>query len=106
MYWVRIQETFHADLGHYLRWKLESDLTPRLFDQLDQTSPGLADRVFEGLKACQHCYGGTCLARKQVERGGRVKEACNDSGWNQIGFGRADYEALWTVLAAFNHLVG
>ena len=31
VYWCRIQETFHADLGHYLRWKLESDLTSRLF---------------------------------------------------------------------------
>ena len=30
VYWLRIQETFHADLAHYLRWKLDSDLTPRL----------------------------------------------------------------------------
>ena len=100
VYWCRIQETFHPDLGHYLRWKLDSDLTPRLFACLDQTHPGLADRVFSGLKPCAHCYGGNCMDHTLVERGGAVKEACKGSGWNQIGHARADYETLWTVIEA------
>jgi len=105
VYWSRIQETFQADFRHYLRWKLDSDLTPRLFARLDETDPGLADRVFAGLKPCAHCYGGNCMDRKQVERGGVVKEACNGSGWNHIGYDRLDYENLWTVLAALDDLV-
>lgn len=105
VYWCRIQETFQADLAHYLRWKLDSDLTPRIFDRLDKTVPGLADRMFEGLKPCAHCYAGNCQDRTFVERGGVVKEACKGNGWNRIGYDRADYEALWTVLAAFNELV-
>ena len=105
VYWCRIQETFQADLAHYLRWKLESDLTPRLFNRLDETVPGLADRVYAGLKTCAHCYGENCQDRSHVERGGVVKESCKGSGWNHIGYTRSDYEALWKVLGAFNELV-
>jgi hypothetical protein len=101
VYWVRILETFHPDLGHFLRWKLESDITPRLFAHLDETKPELAERVFAGLQACRHCYGENCLARAVIERNGVVKEVCKEDGWNQIGFSRADYEALWEVLEAF-----
>ena len=100
VYWCRVQETFHADLGHYLRWKLDSDLTPRLFARLDACQPGLAGRVFAGLKPCAHCYGKDCMDRVLVQHGGAVKEACKGSGWNQIGYTRADYEDLWTVLEA------
>jgi hypothetical protein len=103
VYWLRIQETFHPDLGHYLRWKLDSDLTPRLFQRLDETAPGLADKVFKGLKACAHCYGENCMARSTVERGGVVREVCGD-GWNHIGYNPADYQDLWTVLAALNEV--
>jgi hypothetical protein len=105
VYWCRIQETFQTDLAHYLRWKLDSDLTPRLFNRLDQTVPGLANRVFAGLKPCAHCYAGNCQDRTQVEWGGVVKEVCKGSGWNRIGYTRADYESLWTVLVALNELV-
>ena len=104
VYWVRIQETFHPDLGHYLRWKLDSDLTPRLFACLEQASPGLAGRVFGGLKECQQCYGEHCLARAEVTWGGQTKAACKEHGWNQIGFGQEDYERLWLVLRAIAEL--
>jgi hypothetical protein len=104
VYWCRIQETFHADLRHYLRWKLDSDLTPRLFERLDHTNPGLADEVFAGLKPCAHCYP-NCMDRTLVERGGVVREVCKGGGWYHIGYGRVDYERLWLVLAAFNELV-
>jgi len=105
VYWCRILETFHADLAHYLRWKLDSDLTSRLFDRLDETVPGLANHVFTGLKPCAHCYAGYCGDRTQVKWGGVVKEVCKGSGWNRIGSTRADYESLWTVLVALNELV-
>lgn len=105
VYWCRVQETFQSDLNHYLRWKLDSDLTPRLFGYLDETAPGLADRVFAGLKSCAHCYGPNCMDRSCVERAGVVKETCKGSGWNHIGFTRADYENLWTVLAAFDRVL-
>ena len=105
VYWCRIQETFQPDLHHYLRWKLDSDLTPRLFDCLDETAPGLADIVFEGVKQCAHCYDGNCMDRTHIERGGVVREVCKGSGWNHIGYSRLDYERLWTVLVAFNNLV-
>jgi hypothetical protein len=105
VYWVRVLETFNTDLDHYLRWKLGSDVTPRLFGHLDTHHPGLADRVFEGLKTCRRCYGDNCMDRVLIERNGVVKEACKGSGWNHIGFDRADYENLWTVLAALGNLV-
>jgi hypothetical protein len=105
VYWLRIQETFQPDLGHYLRWKLDSDLTPRLFQRLEETDPGLADRVFAGLKPCAHCYGEACLARRQVAWRGTIKEVCSEHGWNQIGHSRAEYEQLWTVLGVFNQLL-
>jgi len=98
VYWVRIQETFEPDLLHYLRWNLESNQTNRLFDLLDRTQPGLSHRVFEGLKPCGHCYGDNCMDRKRVEWGGAVKEACQGSGWNDIGYEHEDYERLRVVL--------
>lgn len=104
VYWVRVLETFNTDLDHYLRWKLGSDVTPRLFGHLDITHPGLAGRVFDGLNTCRHCYE-NCMDRVLVERNGVVKEACKGSGWNNIGYDRADYENLWTVLAALANLV-
>ncbi len=106
VYWLRIQETFHADLAHYLRWKLDSDLTPRLFDRLEETVPGMANVVFTGLKPCAHCYAGNCLDRTQVEWGGVSREVCKGRGWSRIGYTRSDYESLWTVLATLNHLIG
>ena len=105
VYWCRIQETFHADLGHYLRWKLDSDLTPRLFNRLEDIVPGLADQVFQGLKPCAYCFAGNCQDRVLIERGGVAKEVCKGEGWNHIGYTRAHYETLWTVLAALNELV-
>ena len=105
VYWCRIQETFNADLAHYLRWRLDSDLTPRLFTRLDGILPGLANHVFGGLKPCAHCYGENCQDRTQVEWSGVVKEVCKGSGWNHIGYARADYERLWTVLETLNELV-
>jgi hypothetical protein len=105
VYWVRILETFHPDLGHYLRWKLDSDLTERLFLYLEGISPGLSDRVYDGLKPCAHCYPGNCMDRVIVKKNGSSKEACKGEGWNRIGFSQADYEALWIVLGTLNHLV-
>lgn len=98
VYWCRIQETFHPDLHHYLRWKLESEITPRLFTALNQAVPGLADEVFAGLKPCAHCYAGKCMDRKIVSWNGVTKEACQGSGWNQIGCEPDDYQKLWIVL--------
>jgi hypothetical protein len=105
VYWLRIQEAFEPDLAHYLRWKLETDLTPRLFRCLDQSYPGLADHVFAGLKTCAHCYGENCMDRKIVERNGVTKEACQGSGWNNIGHSQGDYENLWLVLSAMRELM-
>ena len=102
VYWVRIQETFEPDLMHYLRWNLELNQTIRLFELLDQMQPGLSNTVFAGLKPCGRCYGGHCMDRKRVEWGGVVKEACQGSGWNNIGYEREDYERLRVVLDALS----
>jgi hypothetical protein len=105
VYWLRIQETFEPALVHYLRWKLESDVTARLFRCLDQNHPGLADRIFDGLKSCAHCYGENCMDRKLVERNGVFKAVCQGGGLNHIGYSPADYENLWLVLAEMDKLV-
>jgi hypothetical protein len=105
VYWSRVQETFHTDYRHYLRWKIDSDLSPRLFAALDQSHPGLAERVFAGMKTCAGCYGDHCLARATLERDGVVKNVCKEMGWSQIGYERGDYEALWAVLRTLNGLV-
>jgi len=105
VYWCRIQETFQTDLRHYLRWKLDSDLTPRLFKHLDETEPGLSDQVFSGLQPCAHCYGENCLALARVEWHGVVKEACNEYGWDSIGYTQADHQRLRGVLGAIHEVV-
>jgi hypothetical protein len=105
VYWLRIQETFHPDLAHYLRWKLTSDLTPRLFARLEKIVPGLGNHVFMGLQACEHCYPEYCGDRTPVEWAGVLKEVCKGRGWNHIGYTRADYETLWLVLGTLNELV-
>ncbi len=97
VYWCYIQETFQLDLHHLLRWRLESDVTPRLLARLEQHPPGLAERVFNGLKTCAHCYE-NCIDRKIVTWNGVTKEACQGSAWNQIGYEHADYANLWLVL--------
>jgi hypothetical protein len=45
------------------------------------------------------------MARGWIERGGVIKDVCKEEGWNQIGFTRADYEALWKVLEAFERVL-
>lgn len=100
VYWLRIQETFNLDLGHYLRWKMSPERDARLFALLEQASPGLARRVFDGLKTCQECYGTACMARAEVALGDASKPVCNEAGWNRIGFSRAAYADLWAVLTA------
>jgi hypothetical protein len=105
IYWLRILETFHPDLGHFLRWRFDSDIHQRLFQKLDQTNPELADEIFIGLAPCAHCYGGNCMARVRLEWKGNTKEACREVGWNKIGFEQANYENLWIVLNTLIQLV-
>ncbi len=66
VYWARFFEPGYPDLHHFLRWKLDSPLTAALFASLDETAPGLADQVFDGLKTCALCYGEFCMARREV----------------------------------------
>ena len=124
VYWCRIQESFQTDLRHYLRWKLDSDLTPRLFKHLDEVESGLSNQVFSGLQPCTHlvesglsnqvfsglqpcthCYGENCLAMARVEWSGVVKEACKEYGWDRIGYSHTDYTRLRTVLGVLNEVV-
>jgi hypothetical protein len=104
VYWVRIFEPNYPDLHHVLRWKLDSPLTTALFASLDETAPGLADQVFDGLKTCAYCYGESCMSRSAVERGGVSKTVCGE-GWNHIGHDHADDERLWTVIETLQALV-
>ncbi|RPJ52192.1 MAG: hypothetical protein EHM21_00820 [Chloroflexi bacterium] len=105
VYWVHILEGWHPDLSHLLYWKWKTDLTPRLFNRLEQIAPGLGERVFAELKACTRCYPGDCMDRTPIEWKGFQKVVCKNSGWNRIGYEPEDYARLLTVLGALNELL-
>jgi hypothetical protein len=105
VYWVRILESWHPDLSHFLYWKFKTDLTPRLLNRLEQTAPGLGEHVFDGLKACIQCYPGFCMDRTLIEWNGTEKTVCKNTGWNRIGYAHDDYERLWMVLDTVNEVV-
>jgi len=105
VYWVHILESWHPDLHHHLYWKFKTDLTPRLFNRLEETAPGLGKQVFEGLKACIKCYSEFCMDRTPIEWNGREKIVCKNTGWNKIGYEHSEYERLWIVLGTLNELI-
>ncbi len=106
VYWLRILEAYQPDLYHHLYWKFKTDLTPRLLDCLETAAPGLGEQVFDGLKGCIRCYPGDyCMDRTPIAWNGREKIVCKNTGWNKIGYDRADYERLWTVLSTINSLI-
>lgn len=105
VYWCRIREAFQPEFFHYLRWPLESGLTARVFNRLEETTPGLAEIVFQGLMPCEQCFGEHCQAMARVAWNGTVREVCKELGWNQIEATPSDYERLWMVVEALNCFV-
>ncbi len=106
VYWVRILEGWHPDLSHFLYWKWKTDLTPRLFDRLEQIAQGFGERVFAELKGCIRCYPvDYCMDRTPIEWKGLQKVVCKNTGWNKIGYEPEDYARLRTVLGALSELL-
>ncbi len=106
VYWCHIREPFGPPVGQNLRWKLASDLTPRLFDSLEQSAPDLSERVFEGIKRCDHCYE-RCLVRATIawpRRPGETVEVCNESAWNRIQAGPPGFADVRAVLQTIQTL--
>jgi hypothetical protein len=105
VYWVRIREGWQPDLYHFLYWKWKTDLTPRLFNRLEQIAPGFGERVFAELKACTRCYPvDYCMDRTPIEWNGFQKVVCKNHGWNKIGYAPEDYAWQRTVLGTLNEL--
>lgn len=104
VYWCRLMSWSAGDFNHNLRWKFESDLTPRLFARLDEIRPGLAQRVFSGIKRCEHDYE-NCIARVVIEHRGVTAECCSEDAWNDIGESAADFENLQWVLSTLDDLL-
>ncbi len=105
VYWLHIKEPFSPDMGHFARWQFGSEITTRLFDRLDETHPGMADGVFEGIQLCDDCYGPGCMAKEIIRRDGMTKAVCREPAWNHIGLERQDYEKLWTVIETLDSLI-
>lgn len=104
VYWVRLMSWFSPPFHHNLRWPFESAVTPGLFTRLDAVKPGLADRIFEGIKKCEHDYE-NCIARVIIARGGQAQECCSEVAWDTIGDSPADFENLRLVLGILDELV-
>jgi hypothetical protein len=104
VYWVRLMSWFSPEFHHNLRWKFDSDLTPGLFHRLDESKLGLADRIFEGIKKCEHDYEG-CIARVVIQRGGMTQECCSEVAWDTIGETSSDFEDLHLVLSLLDEMV-
>jgi len=99
VYWCRVRTQFNPDFLQNLRWDMGSEHTSQLFARLDQTDPGLAERVFNGVRRCQHHYP-ECGARAVIAYRGQSVEVCNESGWDAIGNTSADFQDLRKVLQA------
>ena len=95
---------FSPSFHHSLRWPFASAVTPALFTRLDELTPGLADRIFEGIKKCEHDYE-PCKARVIIERRGLSQECCSEVAWDTIGDTPADYEDLRLVLSILDELI-
>jgi hypothetical protein len=84
-------------LHHNLRWDFASDVTSRLFEILEVSSPDLSDRIFAGIKKCQNCYE-HCKVRVSLEGHGVTQDYCSEAGWDTIGDNPVDFEILRMVL--------
>lgn len=100
VFWMYFGEAFQPDLAHFLRWKLDGDLTARLFTRLEHIQPGLSGQIFNQFKACVHCYA-NCIERTLLTWDGVTREVCHYKCWEDIGYQREDYETLWLVLETF-----
>jgi hypothetical protein len=104
VYWVRLMSWSSPPFHHNLRWDFKSDLTGRMFARLDEVRPGLADRIFEGIKRCEYDYE-NCMARVVLERSGQSVDCCSEVAWDAIGETPGDMEDLRSVLQALDELV-
>lgn len=104
VYWCRLMSWYSPGIHHNLRWDFDSDLTPRLFARLDEARPGLADRIFKGIKPCEHDYE-NCMALVIIERSGVSRECCSEAAWDTIGESPADFEDLRLVCCVLDELV-
>jgi hypothetical protein len=104
VYWVRLMSWFSPPFHHNLRWDYKSDLTGRLFARLDEVRPGLADRIFEGIKRCEDDYE-NCMARVVIERCGQSVDCCSEAAWDAIGESPGEMEYLRLVLQALDEFV-
>ncbi len=103
VYWCRFMSWFSPDLHHNLRWDFDSDQTPGLFSWLGETNPILAERIFDGIKKCEHCYA-NCMARVTIVQDGRQQECCSEAGWDTIGESPSDFEHLRLVIGMLDDL--
>jgi hypothetical protein len=104
VYWCRFMSWFSPPFHHNLRWEFKSDVTPRLFNRLDEVRPGLADRVFEGNKKCEYDYE-NCMARVVLERHGISQDFCTEAGWDMIGETPSELNDLRQVLGVLDELL-
>jgi hypothetical protein len=104
VYWVRLMSWNSPPFDHNLRWDFKSDLTLRLFTRLDEVRPGLADRIFEGIKRCEYDYE-NCMARVVLERSGQSVDCCSEAAWDAIGESPGDMEDLRLVFQALGEFI-
>ncbi len=104
VYWVRLMSWNSPPFDHNLRWDFKSDLTGRLFTRLDEVRPGLADRIFEGIKRCEYDYE-NCMARVIIERRGQSVDCCSEAAWDSIGETPSEMEDLRWFLITLDELL-
>lgn len=104
VYWCRLMSWYSPDFHHNLRWKFTSELTPLLFSRLEEIKPELADRIFKGIKPCEHDYE-NCMARVMIERKGVFRECCSEAGWDTIGESPDNFSDLRLVCTILDELL-
>jgi hypothetical protein len=104
VYWCRFMSWFSPPFHHNLRWNYKSDMTQRLFTRLDEVKPGLADRIFEGIKRCEYDYE-NCIARVVLEHRGQSVDCCSEAAWDTIGETPGEMDDLRFVLGVLDDLL-
>lgn len=100
VYWVRILESWHPALHHYLYWTLKTGLAQRLLDRLEDTLAGLGECVFAGLNKKLLC--GSDLGSSTSSTCSVPDDWCRASGKArtpiQLGVRSHDHSTGWASL--------
>jgi hypothetical protein len=99
--WSRVYFSHYPPVFQAVRWDFASGLTEQLFSRLEQTHPGMAGSVLDGIWKCTHCYE-NCGILATLSWNGADYEVCPEAGWQVTINQPGDVDILRQVISTLD----